>query len=314
LQKQNTVLNFGTITNSNPEILIDSTQKFQVMDGFGYTLTGGSVQVINQLNPVAKAELLEELFGEKANAIGVSYLRLSVGASDLNESVFSYNDLPAGQTDVNLKSFSLSQDETTLIPLLKEILKINPKIKLMASPWSPPTWMKNNGSAKGGSLLPEYHETYANYLVKYIKTMKMNGIDIDALTVQNEPLNASNNPSMLMTSAQQNVFIKTFLGPIFRSNAISTKIILFDHNCDTSDYPISILNDEQTKVFVDGSAFHLYAGDISAMSTVKNAHQDKNIYFTEQWTSSTGDFGGDFMWHIKNVIIGAIRNWLRLRF
>jgi glucosylceramidase len=141
--------------------------------------------------------------------------------------------------------------------------------------------------------------------------MKAEGITIDAITPQNEPLHGGNNPSMVMTAEQQRDFIKNSLGPAFQAAGITTKIIVWDHNCDNPNYPLTILNDAAAKAFVDGSAFHLYAGDISALSAVRNAHPDKNVYFTEQYTASNGDFGGDLKWHTRNVIIGSMRNWSR---
>ena len=287
-------------------------ETFQTVEGFGFSLTGGSAQVINQLSADKKAALLQDLFGKNANAISVSYLRISIGASDLDEAAFSYNDLPAGQTDLNLDKFSLQPDMTHLIPLLKEILLINPNIKIMGSPWSPPVWMKDNNSSIGGSLQPQYYNVYAQYFVKYIQQMKANGITIDAITPQNEPLHPGNNPSLLMTAPQQANFIKNNLGPAFAAANIKTKIIIYDHNCDKPDYPITVLNDPAAKAFITGSAFHLYGGDISALSTVHYAHPDKGLYFTEQWTSSAGDFAEDLQWHSKNVVIGSMRNWSRI--
>jgi glucosylceramidase len=258
-----------------------------------------------------RAALIKELFLTENNGIGISYLRVSIGASDLDESVFSYNDQPAGQTDTDLSDFSIAPDKENLIPVLKEILAVSPNIKILGSPWSAPAWMKTNENVKGGSLKPEYYAVYAQYFVKYIKAMAAEGITIDAITIQNEPENPNNTPSMVMTASEQNDFIKNHLGPAFASAGLTTKIILFDHNCDHPEYPIAILNDPVTKPMVDGSAFHLYLGDISALSTVHNAHPDKHVYFTEQWTSGSGDFGGDLRWHVKNLIIGAPRNWSR---
>ena len=311
LQQQSVPLVFGTTSNGNPEIEIDSLQAYQSIDGFGFTLTGGSADLINGLGTPARQSLLRELFSADNNAIGISYLRISIGASDLSASVFSYDDMPTGMTDPTLANFSIAMEETNLVPVLKEILLINPNIKILGSPWSAPKWMKDNNSSVGGSLLPAYYGVYANYFVKYIQAMKARNIPIDAITVQNEPLHGGNNPSMLMTSAQQASFIKTYLGPAFQAAGISTKIIVWDHNCDNPGYPIDILNDPSAKTFVDGSAFHLYNGDISALSTVHNAHPDRNVYFTEQYTSSTGGFAGDLKWHLRNVVIGSMRNWSR---
>lgn len=311
LQKQTLSLIFGTSVNNNPDITVDANQTYQSIDGFGYTFTGGTADLINGLPTANKDALLRELFSNDSTAIGVSYLRISIGASDLSASVFSYDDMPATQTDPTLTNFSLGVDTVNLIPLLKQILAINPTIKILGSPWSAPLWMKDNNSSVGGSLKPIYYDAYARYFVKYIKAMQAKGINIDAVTPQNEPLNPNNNPSMKMTDVEQATFIKNNLGPTFAANGISTKIIVWDHNCDVPSYPLTILNDPQANPYVDGSAFHLYAGDISAMTPVHNAFPNKNIYFTEQYTASSGTFAGDLAWHVRNLIIGAPRNWSR---
>jgi glucosylceramidase len=299
-----------TTSASLPVVEIDTLQKYQVMDGFGFALTGGSAQLINQkLTTEKRSAILKELFSTEGNGIGVSYLRISIGASDLDETVFSYCDLPAGKTDLELKQFSIEEDEKNLIPVIKEILKINPNIKIMGSPWSAPTWMKDNNKTIGGSLLPRYYSAYSNYFVKYIQAMEQQGIMIDAITIQNEPENPKNNPSMVMTAEEQSEFIQKHLGPAFTNNGISTKIILFDHNCDHPEYAISILNNQETRKYVNGSAFHLYLGEIDALSKVNEAHPDKSLYFTEQWTSPEGKFGSDLEWHTKHLTIGASRNW-----
>ena len=308
LQKQTTPVAFTVSTNVYQNIDIDVSQTYQTVDGFGYTLTGGSAEVINTLSASKKQELLQDLFGSGENSIAVSYLRVSIGASDLNSSVFSYNDLEPGQTDINLTKFSLEKDKG-VINLLKEILAINPKIKILGSPWSAPVWMKTNGSTIGGSLKPEYYGVYAQYFVKYIQAMKNEGITVDAITIQNEPLHGGNNPSMVMTAEEQATFVKQSLGPAFKNAGINTKIIVYDHNCDRPDYPIAVLSDKDASPYIDGAAFHLYGGDISALSSVRNTFPTKNVYFTEQWTASNGNFGGDLKWHTKNVVIGSMRNW-----
>lgn len=145
--------------------------------------------------------------------------------------------------------------------------------------------------------------------MKYIQAMAAEGISIDAITIQNEPHHHRNNPSLYMEADQMRNFVKNHLGPEFEAAGIESKIIIWDHNADRPEYPISILNDPEASKFIDGSAFHLYAGDIEALSTVKEAHPDKNLYFTEQYVNVNGDFGGDLMWHVENLIIGASRNW-----
>ena len=264
------------------------------------------------MDEASKNSLLNEFFGAGESSIGVSYIRISIGASDLDAAVFSYDDLAAGQTDLSLSNFSLSKDTVDLIPVLKKILAINPNLKIMGSPWSAPVWMKDNGSSIGGSLKPEYYSVYAQYFVKYIQSMAAKGINLHAITVQNEPQHGGNNPSMVMSALQQGEFVKNHLGPAFRNAGITTKIVVWDHNCNNPNYPITIMDDPAAKAFVDGSAFHLYEGEIGAMSGVHAAHPDKNLYFTEQWTGANGSFDGDLKWHMKNVIIGSMRNWSKV--
>lgn len=309
LEKQ--IVKPGGPISGAPTITIDTSTTYQTMDGFGFTLNGGSAMLLQKMSAPARAGLLKELFGKDSTSIGINYLRLSVGASDLDEMTWSYNDLPAGETDVALQRFSLGYDTLYLIPTLKEILKIAPDIPFMGSPWSPPAWMKDNNDTRGGSLKPEYYGVYAAYLTRYVQEMQKQGIVIDALTVQNEPLHPGNNPSLLMLEGQQAEFIRDHLGPAFRQNGIKTKILIYDHNADRPDYPITILNDPEAAQFIDGSAFHLYGGSIDTLSEVREAHPEKNIYFTEQWIGAPGNFAGDFTWHIENLIIGAPRNWAR---
>jgi glucosylceramidase len=304
-------LTFGTASNAGPTITVDGRTTYQSMAGFGYTLTGGSAYVINRMPAAAREALLRELFARDLSSLGVSYLRLSIGASDLDAAPFTYDEMPAGQTDPTLASFTIERDRAALLPVLKQILAINPRIPLLATPWTPPRWMKDNGAYVGGSLLPANYPAYARYFVKYVQAMKAEGITIAAIAVQNEPLHPGNNPSMLMTAPQQAAFIRDHLGPALRAAGLETKILLYDHNADHPEYPISILDDPAAKAFVDGSAFHLYGGPIEALTTVHDRHPDRNLYFTEQWTSSTGHFDGDLRWHVKNLVVGAPRNWSR---
>ena len=293
-------------------IEVNDQEQFQTMDGFGYCLTGGSAELLHAMSAPARARLLRELFGTGPADIGVSYLRLSIGASDLDATVFSYDDLPAGQTDPTLAHFSLAPDEQHLLPVLKEILAINPRIKLLGSPWSPPAWMKTNGATKGGSLKPEFYPAYAQYFVRYLQGMKAQGITIDAVTVQNEPLHPGNNPSLLMTAEFQAEFIGQHLGPAFKAAGLNTKIICYDHNCDKPEYPLTVLGNATANPYVDGSAFHLYAGPVTALRAVHDAYPTKNVYFTEQWTGSRSTFADNLGWHAENLEIGAPRNWARV--
>ncbi|KAA9039098.1 glucosylceramidase [Ginsengibacter hankyongi] len=310
--RQDKQLQFGSATNDNPVIKVDDKQTYQSMVGFGFALTGGSAMHIINMNAGSRLKLLQEVFGTKGNDIGVSYLRLSIGSSDLNDHVFSYDDLPDGETDINMDKFDLGPDKKDVIPVMKEILALNPSIKILGSPWSPPKWMKTNNDTRGGRLKPEYYAAYAKYFVKYIKQMKAKGITIDAITVQNEPLHPGNNPSLLLTGPEEKDFIKYNLGPAFKAAGIQTKILIYDHNADRPDYPITILDDPQAAKYIDGSAFHLYGGSVDAFTQVHNAHPDKNIYFTEQMVVQFHDTSRMIISEpVGTIIIGATRNWCR---
>jgi glucosylceramidase len=291
-------------------ITVNPAKTYQTIDGYGFALTGGSAQLLMHMDPAKRAALLHELFTRTGDGIGVSYLRLTIGSSDMNPNVFSYDDLAPGETDVNMAHFSLEPDRADVIPIMKQILAIDPKIKTLASPWSAPLWMKTTGLAQGGVLLPKYFPAYATYLTKYVQGMKAEGIPIDALTIQNEPLNEKNTPSMLMLSPEQAVFIKDDLGPDFRKAGIKTGIVLYDHNLDHPLYPLSILRDPAAAKYVAGSGFHLYGGTVDAMTEVHNAFPAKNIYFTEQSvTQHDNNAPMNIAKPVALVMIGVSRNW-----
>lgn len=291
-------------------IIVDPRQTFQCMEGFGYALTGGSAELLMKMTPQARSRTLKELFSE--DGLGISYIRLTVGASDMNGSVFSYDDMPEGKTDFKLKRFSLENDLNDVVPVMKEILQISPDIKVMASPWSAPAWMKEEYDVRGPKLRRDCYDVYSRYFVKYVQEMAKHGIRIDALTIQNEPLNNRNTPSMPWDPQDQTEFIRDYLGPQFASNGIETKIILFDHNCDRPDYPLSILSDPVAARYASGVAFHNYMGDVSAMSQMHWAHPDKDIYFTEQMiVDKNGSVSKNIAPNVKRMLIDVPRNWSR---
>lgn len=301
-------------SGSFPFITIDSTITYQTIEGFGAALTGSSAYNINQrMSAVNKQTAINMLF-DKEDGIGISYIRLTMGASDFSISDFTYDDMPAGETDEDLSEFTLQKDKVDVIPVLKEILAIAPEISIMGSPWSPPAWMKTNGNLKGGKLKPEAYQVYADYFVKYIQSMKEEGITVSSVTIQNEPLYfTAAYPCMEMQAEEQLSFIKNNLGPTFESNSIASKIIIYDHNWDNTEYAISILNDPDARKYVAGSAFHAYAGNVSAMNIVHNAHPDKDLYFTEisggGWAT---DFGDNLVWNMRNIFIGTTKNWSKV--
>lgn len=299
--------------NTFPTITLDPSAKLQEIEGFGAALTGSSAYLINKEMDVAqRLALLEDLF-DPEKGIGISYLRMTIGASDFSLEDYTYDDVPAGETDDALEHFTIARDKADVVPVFQQILDIAPDVKVMGSPWSPPAWMKTNGSLMGGKLKPEAYAAYAQYFVKYIEAFAAEGIAIAAITPQNEPLHfTANYPCMEMQASEQLDFIKNHLGPAFATEGLSTTIIAYDHNWDNTQYAISILNDPAASQYVAGSAFHGYAGNVSAMSVVHNAHPDKSLYFTEisggEWSTN---FSDNLQWNMANIFIGATKNWSR---
>lgn len=310
-QKQSDTIAFSyQKTNRAQTIVINDGQQYQNIDGFGYALTGGSAELLVKMEQAERTKILRELFATNGNNIGISYIRLSIGASDLNSFVFSYNDLPEGQTDFEMKKFDLAQDKNDVIPVMKEILAINPDIKILGSPWSAPAWMKEKYDVRGGHLRKECYGAYALYFVKYVQEMKKAGITIDAITIQNEPLNSRNTPSMPWYWHEQEEFIAKHLIPAFQKHALKTKLVLFDHNCDRPDYPLALLNNPIISEFADGSGFHHYGGSLGAMTHVHLARPDKNIYFTEQMVTEQPNSNTiAIASRVKRMIVDVCRNW-----
>lgn len=290
-------------------ITIDSEKKYQEILGVGASLTHSSADVLfNNISAEKRKEVLEDLFTKKG--IGIDYLRLNIGASDFSPGNFSLNDTPG---DVEMKNFNFSVDEKYFLPVLAEITRINSKLHLMGSPWSPPGWMKSNNSMVGGELRKEYYPAMANYLSVYVKEMQKKGFNISALTIQNEPLyDKAAYPCMLMTAEMQRDFIKENLGPKFRKEKIKTHIIAYDHNWDHPDYGITILSDPEAAQYVEGTAFHAYAGKVDAMGEVHRAFPEKGIFFTEQsgggWAP---DYSANLSWNVGTLIIEGMRNWTK---
>ncbi|MDO9271224.1 MAG: glycoside hydrolase family 30 beta sandwich domain-containing protein [Methylobacter sp.] len=312
-QRQTDDLRFADNANDFPALTVDTERKYQVIEGFGFSLTGGSAMLISRLPAPDRSALLRELFLPDGDGIGISFLRLSIGASDLSERCFSYVDRPDGQSDPELVHFDIEAGDLEVIPLLRVILAINPGIKIMATAWSAPTWMKTNQSFCGGKLRPDCYAVYAAYLVKYLKAMRDRGITVHAITPQNEPLNQKNEPSMIMEASEQAEFIKNHLGPALQSaGLVDVELFCWDHNCDVPEYPLEVFADADARRYLTGSAWHLYGGDISVLSEVHQLYPEMKLYFTEQWVGSDGQFGGDLMWHVKNVLIGSLRNWSRI--
>lgn len=307
--KQPGILPSGLPVPGRATINVNAGRQYQVMDGFGFALTGSSADLIAKLAPATRDALLRELFLTDNGAVGISYLRISIGASDLSARIFSYDDLPVGETDLELDRFNLDVGDVQLIPVLKSILAINPEIRIIATPWSAPPWMKSNESFAGGKLKYECYQVYAKYLITYIKLLQSRGITINAITPQNEPLNTRNNPSMEMSAADQTDFIKNYLGPALHESGLgAVALFCYDHNCDRPDYPMTVLSDALARRFVSGVAWHLYGGKPRALSQVARKHPGIKTYLTEQYVGAAGHFATDLAWHTRNVLVGTIRN------
>jgi glucosylceramidase len=296
--------------NDAVDINVDISLTRQKMEGFGAALTGSSAYVLmNNLSASQRTMVLKDLFSTQ-EGIGINYLRLTIGASDFSLSDFTYNETTGNVPDTNLNNFSIAVENEYLIPALMEILAINPQIHIMSSPWSAPAWMKINKSLKnGGRVDAQFYKAYANYFVKYIQAFQQHDIQIDAITIQNEPLYAAPYMSTEMSAQEQITFINTALVPAFKANGIQTKIIIYDHNWDNINYPLSVLSNVQTRNSIAGTAFHCYAGSVTAMQQVAVLYPNHGIYFTE---CSGGDFSKDFgnnlAWNSENLMIGAPRS------
>lgn len=288
-------------------VKLDEQQAFQEMDGFGASFTDSSAYLINQvLGEEQRQEVMRKLF-DAEDGIGLSVLRNPMGASDYARTIYSYDDRPATEKDTELAHFSITHDEADIIPLLKQALELNSEIKLMASPWSAPGWMKTSGSMIAGELKPEYYQAYADYFVKYIQAFEAHGLATYAVTPQNEPLyEPQHYPSMLMLPEAQRDFIKNYLKPSFVKHNIQTKILCYDHNWDRPDYPLTVLDYAEDEV--DGVAWHWYGGNASAQSEVLKAFADKEVHFTE---GSGGEWIPPFEQAFSNVMrtgIDILRN------
>ncbi|HEX3985050.1 MAG TPA: glycoside hydrolase family 30 beta sandwich domain-containing protein [Acidobacteriaceae bacterium] len=312
LALQSTPVRFTESSTTDRTITVNDMEQYQSMEGFGFAVTGGSAELLMRMSPPARAALLRETFSPTGDGIHASYIRVSIGSSDMNDHPYTYDDVPAGETDPQLAHFSLAVDQSTVIPVLKQILSIDPEIKILGSPWSAPAWMKTNDNLRGGHLKPEDYQVYAQYFVKYIEGMQAEGIHLSAITIQNEPLNPKNTPSMAMFATEEDRFIADDLGPAFARAGIHTGIQVYDHNPDVPSYPLSILADPNANKYVEGTAFHLYGGAADAFTKVHNLYPRKDLFMTEQSvTEGPRSTGLDIAEPVDRVLIGSTRNWSR---
>lgn len=303
-------LAFGAARAPHLTITVDDTVKYQEIDGFGASLTDSSAWLLSRKLTDAQRKAVMEMLFDPKKGIGLGILRQPMGASDFALEDYSYDDMPQGETDPELRKFSVEHDRSYILPLLREALALNPNMKVIASPWSPPGWMKTSGSMIRGALLPSAYGPFANYFVKFVQAYEAAGVPIFAVTPQNEPVNVPTNyPGMDMTAGEQARFLRNDLGPAFRKAGIQAKILVFDHNWDLIDYPISVLNDAQAASYSAGVAIHCYGGSVTAQGELHERFPDKGIWLTE---CSGGDWQkGKLLDQQVRLIIGATRNWAR---
>jgi glucosylceramidase len=307
-------ISFAATGNSSPLVItLDATTQYQQMDGFGGSLTDSSAWLIwNKLSASQQTTLMQQLFSP-SGGIGISFLRQPMGASDFSASGnYSYDDMPAGQIDPNLANFSVAHDATYIIPLVKQALSINPNVKVVALPWSPPAWMKATGTMNGGNMNPSYFPSLARYFVDFVQAYQELGVPIYALSVQNEPLySTARYASESLSPTDEATFVAHDLGPALNTAGLgNVKIFAYDHNWDNPVYPESVLGSSAAQ-YLAGSSFHCYAGDPSAQSAVKVAFPAKDIWFTECSGITSTTFAGDLAWNAEHLLIGATRNWAR---
>jgi glucosylceramidase len=295
-------------------IAVDEHRALQEIVGFGASLTDASAWLIqHKLTSGQRESLLRELFGRDSGGVGFSFVRVDMGASDFSLRHYSYDDVPAGQTDPTLARFSIAPDTAETIPILRRALAINPRLTVMASPWSAPAWMKTSGSMIKGTLRPEAYGAFAEYFRKFIDAFAAAGIPVHYVSVQNEPhFEPENYPGMRLDPPARAKFVGQHLGPLFARTGLTTRILDWDHNWDQPDSPLQVLADTGARRFVAGVAWHCYGGEVAAQSVVHDAYPDKDAFFTEcsggAWAPK---FGDNLAWTVRHLIIGATRHWAR---
>lgn len=311
---------FSSKSNMSPTtIKLNPAERFQTMDGFGAAITGSTAFNLMKMTKENRTKFLKETFSP-TEGMGQSYVRISIGCSDFSLSEYSLCDTPG------IENFGLTSEETDyVIPVLKEILAINPDLKIMGSPWTPPQWMKVNNltdlqpfnSWTSGQLNPAYYGDYATYFVKWIQAMNQNSIKIYSVTPQNEPLNRGNSASLYMGWEEQLEFVQNHLVPQFKAASLSTKIYLFDHNynydnmADQNGYPMKIYDAGIDSDVVAGAAYHNYGGDKAELLKVQSRYPDRELVFTETSIGTWND-GRNLQVRLiddmREVALGTVNN------
>lgn len=310
----------SSLAKLSKHITLTPATTYQEMDGFGYAITYSACYNLLKMAPADRKAFLTRTFSH-TEGYGVSYVRISIGCSDFSSTEYSLCDEPG------LEHFRLYTDETQyVIPILKEILAINPDLKIMAAPWTCPKWMKVKSlsnpvgydSWTSGSLNPEHYQTYADYFVRFVQAFSAEGIPIYAVTPQNEPLNKGNCASLYMPWAEEAAFVNK-LAPAFAHAGITTKIYCFDHNynydniADQQDYPINFYNaldhDMDGIELVVGSAWHDYGGSVTELDDINQKAPDKEVIFTETSIGTWNDgrnLSSRLLADMKNLVYNTV--------
>jgi len=318
--KQQSSITFSAGSGTAPTVFVDETETYQSIEGFGASFTDSAAYLLNEKVPTSQLNSVMTSLFDHANGIGVSFVRNPMGASDLARYDYSYDDLPVGQTDPNLTNFSISHDLVDIVPLVKLAKQINPQLKIMATPWSPPGWMKTSGSMIGGFLLSSDYPQFSNYFIKYIQDYAAQGISIDYISMQNEPLFLpSNYPGMCMPATvtdtttcgtsptDETTAIQDELSALTTAG-LSTKILIYDHNWDRPDYPRTVLSNSQIagSSQIAGVAWHGYGGNPGAMSSLHDSFPSLGNYETEH---SGGTWVSDQVKSDFEEMTQVMRNW-----
>ena len=316
-------LEYSTGSNMAPStIKLLPSETYQTIDGFGAAITGSTAYNLMKMNAADRENFLVQTFSP-SKGYGYSYVRIPIGCSDFSLKEYTCCDTPG------IENFALTSEETDyIIPVMKEILAINPDVKVMSAPWTAPKWMKVDNltnlkpydSWTSGQLNPKYYDDYATYFVKWIQAFENNGIKIYGVTPQNEPLNRGNSASMYMGWEEQRDFIKNSLGPKMQEAGLSTKIYAFDHNYNYDDiasqksYPAKIYEDAEASKYIAGAAYHNYGGSYNELENIHKAYPDKELVFTE---STAGDWNDGanlkarLIDDMEQITLGTVNRWAK---
>jgi len=295
------------------QVSIDPAVRFQQMQGFGAAMTDASAELFSKLPEDRRRAIMTELFGRANGGLGLSFTRLTVGASDFSPNHYSYDDTPGNAPDPELRYFSIKPAQRYVLPRTREALAINPDLMVMISPWSAPAWMKTTKSLITGQLEPRYYDAFARYLARTVEEFGREGVPVSMLTIQNEPdFEPADYPGMRVNPPERAAIIGRYVGPVFRSRGLKTQILDYDHNWDNPEMPLAVLADPVARDYIAGVAWHCYEGDVPAQSPVRDAYPDKDAWQTEcsggNWAPKFGETLG---WMTDKLIIGAANHWAR---